>query len=456
MDVVIGAGMGGLAAAIALARRGRRVRIYEASQSIGGLASGFERRGKWHDGGPYILLDRPGLTWAFERLGLRIEEHLDLIRLDETWRVRRRDHPDVRIYHDIDRTVAGLEADFPGCGPAYRAFVQKMWVFFEHLQPLQREPHRGARGLVSRWLFREGVFLLRGLGHHLAETGLPQPIIDALGIWTHIAGQPLAEAPAPLAFVPAIVHNQGAYTVKGGIGRIPEALGRVARDLGVEIVTGAKVEKIVRDGRRVLGVEVAGDRVAADRVFSDAAGIATYAQLLSPPDAAMNAELEALPLQSPGVAAWMEAEVEPTVPFLQFWLEEGENCRVLVHAGAVDPSRRGTARLVSPVAHERAARLGREGQRQHLDRLVAETWWKSGLSSIDIVETRIPVEWGRKFHLWRDSMNPVMTASFMRKGRMPQCSPIADNLFLCGSSTHPGQWVSFCAISGVLAVDQAG
>jgi phytoene dehydrogenase-like protein len=52
-------------------------------------------------------------------------------------------------------------------------------------------------------------------------------------------------------------------------------------------------------------------------------------------------------------------------------------------------------------------------------------------------------------------MNPTMTASFMREGRLAARSPAADNLYLCGSATHPGQWVSFCAISGVLAADLA-
>jgi phytoene dehydrogenase-like protein len=73
---------------------------------------------------------------------------------------------------------------------------------------------------------------------------------------------------------------------------------------------------------------------------------------------------------------------------------------------------------------------------------------------VRVVASRVPSEWGATFHLWRDSMNPTMTAEFMRKGRLAHKSPAADNLFLCGSSTHPGQWVSFCAISGVLAVDQ--
>jgi phytoene dehydrogenase-like protein len=50
-------------------------------------------------------------------------------------------------------------------------------------------------------------------------------------------------------------------------------------------------------------------------------------------------------------------------------------------------------------------------------------------------------------------MNAAMTAAFMRRGRIAHRSPDLPGLYLAGSSTHPGQWISFCAISGVLAAD---
>jgi phytoene dehydrogenase-like protein len=236
--------------------------------------------------------------------------------------------------------------------------------------------------------------------------------------------------------------------VRGGIRRIPEALARVAAPLGIDLRFGTRVTRIVRDRRRVLGVEThTGERIAASLVVSNAPGIATYTRLLDPPDTQLSRELAQLPLQSPGVAAYLHADVGD-VPFLQFWLPgNGEKCRVLVHAGAVDDSRRGTVRLVSPMDHGASV----EEQQAHLARLLDEPWWKPGITNPRVVATRIPVEWGTRHHLWRDSMNPTMTAAFMRQGRIAHASPVADNLLLCGAATHPGQWVSFCAISGVLA-----
>ena len=61
---------------------------------------------------------------------------------------------------------------------------------------------------------------------------------------------------------------------------------------------------------------------------------------------------------------------------------------------------------------------------------------------------------GRHFNLHQNSMNPVMTSRFMLTGRVAHRSPWIRNLYVAGSATHPGQWVSFCAVSGILAANR--
>jgi phytoene dehydrogenase-like protein len=109
--------------------------------------------------------------------------------------------------------------------------------------------------------------------------------------------------------------------------------------------------------------------------------------------------------------------------------------------------------LIAPMAYDDAQRLGTSGQKEYLERVLAEPWWRIHVGEARVLDARTPTDWGAACHLYRQSMNPVMTAQLMRAGRLAHRSPYVERLYLCGSATHPGQWVSFCAISGILAAD---
>ncbi len=83
--VVIGAGVGGLSSAIRLAREGCAVTVIEARADVGGLAAGLELDGFRFDAGPYVLLDRPGLEWAFRQLRIAPETHVPLQRISDVY-----------------------------------------------------------------------------------------------------------------------------------------------------------------------------------------------------------------------------------------------------------------------------------------------------------------------------------------------------------------------------------
>lgn len=194
------------------------------------------------------------------------------------------------------------------------------------------------------------------------------------------------------------------------------------------------------------------------------AGLATYQELLEDDQQSLLSRrtrqyYQKLPLQSPGVCAYLAVKGKPKPPYLRFRLRnEPDGCRLLITPGVVDASleRHGwyPARLVAPMAQLRAEAGGEAGQREFLRRVVEEDgWWREHFEEVRVLQTRIPLEWGRQFHLYRNSMNPVMTSRFMLSGRVAHRSPWISRLYLAGSATHPGQWVSFCAVSGILAAD---
>lgn len=455
--VIVGGGIGGLSAAARLAQSGCRVTVLEARPDPGGLASTAVRQRLTFDAGPYLLLDRPGLEWAFHSLRLVLEEQVPLRRVEDVYQVQSGEEEAICFYASLERTREGFERRWPGSGKRYERFVTEMHGRYRRLLSLQRAaPHRAR--LLRDGAWREIPFLLRSLETVLNSAGLPAPVVDSLGIWTHVAGQKLSEAISPLAFVPTLIHTVGCYLPPAGIGSIPRALAAEAQRAGAEIRFGSEVREIRCEGGRATGVEIAEGYLPADAVLSNAGGLRTYLELLREIPASVQASLRRLPLQSPGNCAYLAVRGTPRSPYLRFRIPPGEMCRLLIAPTVVAPEMTqegwAPARLMMPMRHEDAERLGAEGQEALLDTILAEPWWREGLDEVRVLHRRTPAAWGTEFGLYRDSMNPTMTGQFMRTGRMAHRSPYVRGLYLTGSSTHPGQWTSFCAISGILAADQ--
>jgi phytoene dehydrogenase-like protein len=454
--VVIGAGMGGLTASLRLAREGFRVQVLEARAEAGGLASGNVYEGFSFDAGPYILLDRPGLEWAFASVGLKLSEHIELRPIDHVYSVASPHRPTINIYSSDAATARELDQTWPGSGELYLRFVRKTGAIEASLRVLLYGSAPGPMSMLGGGRWRHAGFLLRSLHSVLRASRLPQPVVDALSIWTHVAGQRPEEAPSPLAFVPALVHSVGCFYPKEGIRAIPAVLAKVAVAAGVEFRYRTKAKMICSEGDRVTGVEsTEGERFLADAVVSDC-GIATYLEMLDHKESASKKRCENLPLQSPGVCAYLAVKGKMESPYLRFLLPEGEErCRLLIRPGVMNPEEQNgewyPARLLGPMDHAKAQSIGRQGQAEYLEKLLQEKWWQEGIAEYRVLARRTPAEWGSEYSLARDSMNPVMTAKFMREGRLAHRSPDVRGLYLAGSATHPGQWVSFCAISGVLA-----
>src|SRR5262249_10628245 len=149
--------------------------------------------------GPYILLDRPGLEWAFEQVGLNFTELVSLHLLQDVYEVQSPEGT-VRFHFDVEETAQALNAVWPKSARRYRRFVRSVWATYRRLQPLQHISRPGLWDLVRTGALLDVPFLLRPLGSVLARTKLPQQVQNALAIWTHVAGQRVDAAPSPLAF----------------------------------------------------------------------------------------------------------------------------------------------------------------------------------------------------------------------------------------------------------------
>ncbi len=292
---VIGAGLGGLAAACTLAARGYRVTVFEANRWLGGKAAVWSEGGFRFDLGPTILTVPSVYHRIFAEADRPLAEALDLVRLDPQWRCFFEDGTRLDLWADTSAMANELERFSPGTAAGYEAFVR----YAARLDDLSQrfffhKPVGGLRdtlevaGLGQPGLLRDlrdlrpGRSVARTVRDHVAEPRVAQ----MLDHFTQYVGSDPSQSPAVLCGIAHMQLDEGVWYPIGGIGAVPRALAELARSLGVEFRTDTPVARILASAGRVTGlVTEAGETVPLAAVVANSDAVRTYRELLGMPDA---------------------------------------------------------------------------------------------------------------------------------------------------------------------------
>ncbi len=281
--VVIGAGVGGLAAAARLAALGHRVGVHERAATHGGKLGEYRRDGFTFDTGPSLLTLPQVFTDLFAATGgpadLRIEP------VDPACGYTFADGTRLDLPHDPAAVPAALDAALgPGRGAAWQAWYDRS----ARLWDLVGEPvlHRPLR---ARDLARFGTRLrdlqavapwrtLRGLGDAL----LPDPRLRMwLDRYATYSGSDPRRTPSVLSVTAYVEQRYGAWWVRGGLRRLADALLARCHERGATVHLGSDVAEVTTDARGVTGVRLGdGTAVPADVVVSDTDAAVLYGTLL--------------------------------------------------------------------------------------------------------------------------------------------------------------------------------
>ena len=284
--VVVGAGLGGLAAAARLGTAGHEVTVLEQSSQVGGKLGWYARDGHGFDTGPSLVTLPQVFEDLFATTGAPLSGVLDLQRLDPAVGYRFADGTELAMPGRLDDVPGALDdALGAGAGAAWSAFLDRaaaMWRVTE--QPFLRSPLAGPVTLarlarrtgdlatVAPWLS------LRALGRRY----LPDPRLRVLlDRYATYSGSDPRRAPAALATVPWVEQAYGSWYVRGGLRRLVEAVADRAAQRGAVVRTGTPVAEVLVDGGRAAGVRLAdGERLPADVVVCNADAAALYRDLL--------------------------------------------------------------------------------------------------------------------------------------------------------------------------------
>ncbi|WP_414942350.1 phytoene desaturase family protein [Amycolatopsis sp. cmx-11-51] len=289
--VVVGGGMGGLAAAARLAAAGHVVTVLERAPRCGGKLGTFSRDGFTFDTGP-SLLTLPGVyRELFAATGTDLDEVVDVVPVDPACQYRFADGTELAMPHDRAEVSRSLDDAFgTGAGAEWTCLMREA----EHLwdlvgEQVLRRPLRGTRDLLRHATGVRDLLAiapwrtLRGLGRRRLRDPRARMLLDRYATYT---GSDPRKLPAVMAVVPYVEQEFGSWHVRGGLRRLGDALlGRLA-ELGVEIRTGAEVTAIETGAGGVSGVRLAdGERLAAKAVVCNADAAHLYGHLLDDPRA---------------------------------------------------------------------------------------------------------------------------------------------------------------------------
>ena len=484
--IIIGAGLGGLAAAIRLGARGARVTILEKNATPGGKVNLHRAAGYSFDTGASLLTMRHVLADLFAAAGRRLEDYLELQALDPICRYRWTDGTTFDASADLEKTESEIAriapvADVDGfrrfLADARRKYEVAERTFLAHslndLPKLLRPRYARDLAVLSSLRTLDGH-----VGRYFKSSHLRQ-LFDRFATYN---GSSPYRAPATFALIPYVEFGLGAWYVRGGMYELPRTLARLAGELGVELRTGAEVEKIVIERNRARGVRLKnGETLKADAVLANSDAIETYRRLVEPQQAQRSDAGRKL------------ARVEPSCSGFVLLLGVRRRYEQLAHHNiffspdypaefhalfnelrpAADPTiyvcaASRTDATQAPAGHENlfvlvnapatSERTNWEQEKHAYRDLIIDKLESHGLqqlrAAIDYEHTITPEDFRTNYHAHRGALYGASSNSlFSAFLRPPNKARDIAGLYFAGGTTHPGGGIPLVLLSGKMAAE---
>ncbi|MBE0689690.1 MAG: phytoene desaturase [Anaerolineae bacterium] len=305
--VIIGAGIGGLSAAIRLASAGEQVIVLEQNARVGGKMNEIAADGFRWDTGPSVITMRHVFEDLFAAAGRKFEKYVTLLPLDPLTRYFYPDGVILDATDDLTQMAQRIEAIAPGDAAGYRNYLAYAARIHRITGPvfIYDQPPTIQRILRTPLRDMPAVDPLRTMDGAIRSFVRSPHLRQMLGRFaTYVGGNPFS-SPATLNVIADVELSGGVCYPRGGVYAIARAFERLARELGVEVVTNARVEQIDVEDGRVTGVRLLnGDRIAAEAVIANV-DVATVYEHLLPREIVPAAKLRRLVRAEPSCSGFL-------------------------------------------------------------------------------------------------------------------------------------------------------
>ena len=484
---VIGAGLGGISAAISLKAAGYDVEVFEKNSQIGGKLNVMEKDGFTFDLGPSIFTLPQFFQDLFERAGKKMDDYVQLDAVTPHWRNLFENKPTIDLYQEEDLMRRELDK-LPGDPEAH-------WREFKAFLTYGREQYDIVndgyfdKGLDNLWEFIS-YYKLKLLGGKIdykntMSESIHQRLSDPqlrmiFEYFIKYVGSSAMDSPGYMNLMPMIQFDYGLWYVRGGMYNLAKGLGKLMEEMGIPIHLNADVEAIEKSGKRVTGIRMTDGTVhASDIIVSNMEVIPAYKKLLNEP-ISFTRKLEKFAPACSGIVLHIGTDKPfPQLAHHNFFYSEDQHKHFdtvfhkkqlpqdptlyVVAPTRTDPSKapEGCDNIkilphIPPL--EEGSDITHEDYVALKDRCIdkMERCGLKGLRESIVVEDLLtPVDIERMYRSNRGSIYGVVTDWKLNYGfKAPKTSSRYKNLYFTGGSTNPGGGMPMVVLSGQQCADR--
>lgn len=272
-SIIIGAGIGGLAIASLLAKKGHNVTVIEKNDQVGGRASIWKKDGFTFDMGPSWYLMPDVFNTYFAQFDKKPGEYMDLVRLDPSYRVFFDKNDYVDISANLEKNLDLFESMEPGAKQKMRDYLKKSKYEYEiAMKDFIYKDYKHITDFLKPKLVVEGtkLHMFEKLDNYAQRYFKNEKIRQILEYTIVFLGGSPYDSPALYSLMSHVDFNMGVWFPKGGMGKLSIAMKILAEEQGVTFIFNQPVNKITVDHGKAKEVHTDKDSYQADIVVVNA------------------------------------------------------------------------------------------------------------------------------------------------------------------------------------------
>jgi len=464
---VVGAGPGGLANAMLMARAGADVTVFERSSVVGGRCSPIHLDGFRFDTGPTFFHYPRVLEEIFQTVGRDLWSEVPMTRLDLQYRLAFGSGGQLDTSSDPERMRQEISRFAPQDADSFARYMNENRVKLERFRPILEQPFNSALDLLRPSVLRALPYLRpwHSVASDLATYFSDPRLVTAFSFQSKYLGMSPFQCPSLFTILAFLEYEFGIFHPTGGCSAVSERMADVARDLGVKIRMNEPVEQLHFDGRRAVALTTKNGDYKFDSLVINADFSKAMEKLV--PERLRkrwnNKKLERsryscstfmLYLGIDGLYDKLPHHTIYIAEDYQHNLDEIDRLKRLSldpsfyvqNAGVTDstlaPAGMSTLYVLTPVPH-RTSQINWEVERAGFRNRVISQLKKIG---IDDIEDRIrvekivtPADWESNYQIYRGAtFNLSHSLSQMLHKRPHNRFEDLDQVYLVGGGTHPG------------------